>query len=97
MGPIKAVLFEPVGCLAEFPAEEFNEIAGCVENRMTYGMDVFHRSVWQNDSAIQFVVRSLADCSLEDFGGHQPIDGAIVQRDGHGPLCELAERHHPIA
>lgn len=24
---IKAVLFEPVGCLAEFPAKEFNEIA----------------------------------------------------------------------
>jgi phosphoglycolate phosphatase-like HAD superfamily hydrolase len=28
MRPIKAVLIEPVGCLAEFPAEEFNEIAG---------------------------------------------------------------------
>jgi len=28
MRAIKAVLFEPVGCLAEFPAEEFNEIAG---------------------------------------------------------------------
>jgi phosphoglycolate phosphatase-like HAD superfamily hydrolase len=27
---IKAVLFEPVGCLAEFPAEEFNEIATSV-------------------------------------------------------------------
>ena len=27
MRVIKAVLFEPVGCLAEFPAEEFNEIA----------------------------------------------------------------------
>jgi phosphoglycolate phosphatase-like HAD superfamily hydrolase len=25
---VKAVLVEPVGCLAEFPAEEFNEIAG---------------------------------------------------------------------
>jgi phosphoglycolate phosphatase-like HAD superfamily hydrolase len=28
MRVIKAVLVEPVGCLAEFPAEEFNEIAG---------------------------------------------------------------------
>lgn len=28
MRAIKAVLIEPVGCLAEFPAEEFNEIAG---------------------------------------------------------------------
>jgi phosphoglycolate phosphatase-like HAD superfamily hydrolase len=27
---IKAVLFEPVGCLAEFPAEEFNDIAASV-------------------------------------------------------------------
>lgn len=30
MRVIKAVLFEPVGCLAEFPAEEFNEIAATV-------------------------------------------------------------------
>jgi beta-phosphoglucomutase-like phosphatase (HAD superfamily) len=30
MRVIKAVLVEPVGCLAEFPAEEFNEIAGSV-------------------------------------------------------------------
>jgi len=36
---------------------------------MTYCMDVFHRTVWQNDSAIQFVARPLVDCSLEDFGG----------------------------
>jgi phosphoglycolate phosphatase-like HAD superfamily hydrolase len=28
MRAIKAVLVEPVGCLAEFPSEEFNEIAG---------------------------------------------------------------------
>jgi beta-phosphoglucomutase-like phosphatase (HAD superfamily) len=28
MQAIKAVIVEPVGCLAEFPAEEFNEIAG---------------------------------------------------------------------
>lgn len=28
MRDIKAVLIEPVGCLAEFPAEEFTEIAG---------------------------------------------------------------------
>lgn len=27
MQPVKAVLFEPVGCLAEFPADPFNEIA----------------------------------------------------------------------
>lgn len=27
MRPVKAILFEPVGCLAEFPAEPFNEIA----------------------------------------------------------------------
>ena len=27
MGPLSAVLFEPVGCLAEFPPEPFHEIA----------------------------------------------------------------------
>ncbi len=27
MQPIEAILFEPVGCLAEFPADEFNAIA----------------------------------------------------------------------
>ena len=33
MRPIKAVVFEPVGCLAEFPADPFNEIAACVFDR----------------------------------------------------------------
>ena len=64
--------------------DEFNDIAGCVENRMTYGMDVFHRTVWQNDSAIQFVARPLADCSLEDFGGL----GSIVRMN---PLAKCFE------
>jgi hypothetical protein len=27
MHPIDAILFEPVGCLAEFPPDEFNAIA----------------------------------------------------------------------
>jgi len=29
MRKIEGVLFEPVGCLAEFGAKEFNEIAAC--------------------------------------------------------------------
>src|SRR5713101_3583880 len=52
---IKAVLFAPVGCLAEFPAEEFEEIAASLfdlnESASTSGsgaywqlLDLMHRS-----------------------------------------------------
>jgi len=47
MQVIKAVCFEPVGCLAEFPAEEFNEIAASVfdvkETASTSGSEAY----WQ--------------------------------------------------
>jgi len=47
MRTIKAVVFEPVGCLAEFPAEEFNEIAASVfdvkETARTSGSEAY----WQ--------------------------------------------------
>src|SRR5690242_18377445 len=48
----------------EHGAHEFNEIAGCVENRMAYRVEVFHGAAWKNDSIIQFVVRPVTDCSL---------------------------------
>src|SRR5438105_6117390 len=42
MQAIEAILFEPVGCLAEFPAEPFNEIAGRRKNASRSGS----RSYW---------------------------------------------------
>ena len=46
-------------------AYELCQIAGCVQNRMAYGVEVFDRAVWKNDSEFHFVVRLFSDCSIE--------------------------------
>jgi hypothetical protein len=65
-------------------AYQFSGITGGVEHRMAYCVDVSHRAVGKNDSAIQFVVRPLADGSLEDVGG----PGLIVRMH---PLAKCVE------
>ena len=47
MRAIKAVLVEPVGCLAEFPAEEFNEIAGSVFQSWAPSGESGSEAYWQ--------------------------------------------------
>ena len=47
MRVVKAVLVEPVGCLAEFPAEEFNEIAGSLFQSWAPGSDSGSEAYWQ--------------------------------------------------
>lgn len=44
---IKAVLFEPVGCLAEFPADEFNEIAARVFDVTEADSESGSEAYWQ--------------------------------------------------
>jgi phosphoglycolate phosphatase-like HAD superfamily hydrolase len=46
MREIEAVLFEPVGCLAEFPAEPFNEIAARFFGRRKSASKSGSRSYW---------------------------------------------------
>jgi beta-phosphoglucomutase-like phosphatase (HAD superfamily) len=47
MRPIKAVVFEPVGCLAEFPADPFNEIAARVFDRPDSASTSGSEAYWQ--------------------------------------------------
>jgi len=47
MRAIKAVLVEPVGCLAEFPSEEFNEIAGGVFQSWAPSGESGSEAYWQ--------------------------------------------------
>ena len=46
MQPIKGILFEPVGCLAEFPAEPFLEIAAQLSGRNKQTSKSGSRSYW---------------------------------------------------
>ncbi|MGB6945377.1 MAG: HAD hydrolase-like protein [Bryobacteraceae bacterium] len=46
MQPIKGILFEPVGCLAEFPAEPFLEIAAQLSGRKKQTSKSASRSYW---------------------------------------------------
>lgn len=46
MQAVEAILFEPVGCLAEFPAEPFNEIASRVFGRKKKPSRSGSRSYW---------------------------------------------------
>lgn len=46
MQPIRGILFEPVGCLAEFPAEPFLEIASRLSGRKRQTSKSASRSYW---------------------------------------------------
>ena len=68
MRPIKAVLFEPVGCLAEFPAEEFNEIAGSLFESAEPASESGSEAYWH-----------LLDLIEQAGDGLKPSDAAIVE------------------
>lgn len=46
MQPVDGILFEPIGCLAEFPSEPFNEIAARVFGRRKKSSRSASRSYW---------------------------------------------------
>jgi hypothetical protein len=54
---------------------EFTEIAGSVEDRMAYDVNVPVPFAWMNDSVIQFEIRLVADGSVD----LQPRRGLIVR------------------
>jgi len=68
MRVIKAVLVEPVGCLAEFPAEEFNELAGSLFGSLEPASESGSEAYWH-----------LLDLMEQAGNGVTPSDGAIVE------------------
>ena len=81
MRAIKAVLFEPVGCLAEFPAGPFNEIAADVFGFSADPGETGSEAYWQ-------VLDLMTESGLKDADRPvierlelQAIDGANVYED----------------
>ncbi len=68
MRVIKAVLVEPVGCLAEFPAEEFNELAGSVFGSVEPSSESGSEAYWH-----------LLDLMEQAGDGVTPSNSAIVE------------------
>lgn len=84
MKPVKAILFEPVGCLAEFPAEPFEELAACVFGRKKNPARSGSRSYWHLLSLLE----SSAWAQAEPFE-LQAVAAASVYEDVAPALSEL--------
>jgi hypothetical protein len=54
-------------------AHEFADIAGRVENRMSYSVHVFSRAVWKNDPEMRLEILSFAIRPLSRFNDPSTI------------------------
>lgn len=83
MQPIEGVLLEPVGCLAEFPAEPFLEIAARISGRKQTSQSA-SRSYWHLLNLMESSGVSFTD-ELE----LQAVNEAAIYEDVIGALAEL--------
>src|SRR6266446_5408345 len=86
MQVIEGILFEPVGCLAEFPAEPFLEIAARSFGRKKKASKSGSRAYWHLLNLIEATGRELPD--YEDLE-IQAADSASVYEDVVPALSEL--------
>ena len=84
---IDAILFDPVGCLAEFPSEQFNEIAVRFFNRRKKASKSGSRSYWHLLNLIETADKKL-DETVEVLE-IQAVDGASAYDDVIPALSEL--------
>ncbi len=80
MQTIKGVLFEPVGCLAEFPPEPFHEIAVKLYGKRGKASRSASRSYWH--------LLNLGGDTIEALEV-QAVDGAVMYDDVLPALAEL--------
>src|SRR5260370_7110557 len=73
MQAIEGILFEPVGCLAEFPSEQFLEIAAHLFGRRKKASQSGSRSYWHLLNLIESANKKL------DESERQPIEALEVQ------------------
>lgn len=83
MQPIEAVLFEPVGCLAEFPSQLFLEMAARISGRKQTSASA-SRSYWHLLNLMESSSASFPD-SLE----LQAVNEAVIYEDVIPALAEL--------
>jgi beta-phosphoglucomutase-like phosphatase (HAD superfamily) len=84
MLPIEAILFEPVGCLAEFPPEPFLEIAARLFDRRKKASKSGSRAYWHLLNLMEASGGNVVE-ALEV----QAVEGASVYEDVIPALSEL--------
>jgi beta-phosphoglucomutase-like phosphatase (HAD superfamily) len=84
MLPIEAVLFEPVGCLAEFPPEPFLEIAARLFDRRKKASKSGSRAYWHLLNLMEASGGNVVE-ALEV----QAVEGASIYEDVIPALSEL--------
>jgi len=91
MRTIVGILFEPVGCLAEFPSDEFNEIAVRLYGRRRSASKSGSRSYWHLLNLMQTAHRDLgpSERELVEVLEVQAVDGAGAYEDVEPALREL--------
>ena len=88
---IEGILFEPVGCLAEFPSDQFLEIAAHLFGRRKKAGQSGSRSYWQLLNLIQGANKKLdeSERQLVEALELQAVAGASLYEDVVPALSEL--------
>jgi FMN phosphatase YigB (HAD superfamily) len=84
MQTIKGILFEPVGCLAEFPSEPFLEIAARLSGSRTKIGRSGSRAYWH-----LLNVMSVSEKWVEEAFELKAVDGSTIYEDVLPALAEL--------
>ena len=85
MQPIEAILFEPVGCLAEFPPEPFQEIAAQLFGRRRQPSKSGSRSYWH---LLNLMEAASETCMVETLE-MEAVAGASLYEDVLPAASEL--------
>jgi len=88
MQAIDGILFEPVGCLAEFPAAPFNELAARLSGRRKSASKSGSRSYWHLLNVME-TAGEAADAGAIEALEMEAVAGASVYEDVLPALAEL--------
>src|SRR5262245_12389540 len=89
MAPIEAILFEPVGCLAEFPPDPFLEIAARISGRKKKVSKSGSRAYWHLLNLIESAGDKITGPTCEALE-IQAVEGASVYEDVQPALSALS-------
>lgn len=85
MQPIEAILFEPVGCLAEFPPEPFQEIAAQLFGRRRQPSKSGSRSYWH----LLNLMEAAGETCMAEASEMEAVAGTSLYEDVLPALSEL--------
>ena len=91
MQRIDGILFEPVGCLAEFPAAPFIEILGRVFGQQEIDLRAASNAYWQALALMEPIYGKMANADMKhlEMLENQAVDAAHVYEDVLPALSEL--------